>query len=650
MKTLKLFFAAFFILSLFGSLLFAQSNGDYETVKSGNWNDASVWRVYNGTWGAAATSPDASVDTVYVLTGHTVNVTADVTVDNVVVNDGGSIVVDAGVTLTVGFNEDGPGLDLNGINALQVHGTLVNQGNVKAGTVIRNVDFSPAADTAAFHDGSTYEHARNGGNIVFAKWEDGSTCLITGVTDDYPGHFCQNYHDFVWNCPDQTRGNGEFSFYRNRISGDFIMLDQGTQVGGDRDIRLTNQGAWPDGNPVPVDTIWIDGNVSLGVPDGSIGHYSRLATTGSSSGVNVVLMIGGNVTVGDSCVFGRSGSNSDARINFGGDVTVSSGGTIRQVGGNGLRMKAYEFKKQGTSKFSVADGEGAFYGSTLASDVCVLVGSGCTLDIGTTKIDTSINGFFVIEHGGKVKVTYGDDSGIIAPKGERGILFSEQVDALKANGNSFAVAQNVVGSGTITYTAAAIENADASKAYDTQWTIEADAGIESADIEMSISSYNIPETADWKKFVAMKYTGSSWEKRGDAELIFDPLWGDITGIAGATVTGATDLAGVWSLGEDALTGIEVVSAAAPNKFFVEQNYPNPFNPTTNIAFGIPEASDVTIKIYNAVGQEITTLFSGYKPAGTYELTFDGSNLTSGIYFYKIEAGNSTDIKRLMLVK
>ena len=104
------------------------------------------------------------------------------------------------------------------------------------------------------------------------------------------------------------------------------------------------------------------------------------------------------------------------------------------------------------------------------------------------------------------------------------------------------------------------------------------------------------------------------------------------------------------MGEEILTGIESISSAAPKKFFVEQNYPNPFNPTTNIVFGIPKASQVTVKVYNITGQQVATLFDGYKAAGSYEITFDASHLTSGVYFYRIEAGSSSAVKRLMLVK
>ena len=88
----------------------------------------------------------------------------------------------------------------------------------------------------------------------------------------------------------------------------------------------------------------------------------------------------------------------------------------------------------------------------------------------------------------------------------------------------------------------------------------------------------------------------------------------------------------------------------PQRFFVDQNYPNPFNPSTKISYGIPRAAFVTAKVFNVLGQEVKTLFSGYEGAGIYNLSFDASSLSSGIYFCRIQAGSSVDIKRMMLVK
>ena len=85
-------------------------------------------------------------------------------------------------------------------------------------------------------------------------------------------------------------------------------------------------------------------------------------------------------------------------------------------------------------------------------------------------------------------------------------------------------------------------------------------------------------------------------------------------------------------------------------FELNQNYPNPFNPTTTIKFQIPESSFITIKIYDVLGNEITTLINEEKPAGVYEVEFDASVYSSGVYFYKLQAGNFIDVKKMILLK
>ncbi|MCW8803093.1 MAG: T9SS type A sorting domain-containing protein, partial [Ignavibacteriaceae bacterium] len=85
-------------------------------------------------------------------------------------------------------------------------------------------------------------------------------------------------------------------------------------------------------------------------------------------------------------------------------------------------------------------------------------------------------------------------------------------------------------------------------------------------------------------------------------------------------------------------------------FNLEQNYPNPFNPTTNIGFRIANFGLVTLKVYDVLGNEITTLVNEEKPAGEYEVEFDGSSLTSGIYFYQIKAGDFIETKQMVYLK
>ncbi len=100
------------------------------------------------------------------------------------------------------------------------------------------------------------------------------------------------------------------------------------------------------------------------------------------------------------------------------------------------------------------------------------------------------------------------------------------------------------------------------------------------------------------------------------------------------------------------TDIEEANSALPYEFALEQNYPNPFNPSTNIEFSIPNASDVRLDVYNVLGQRVATLVNGRTmPAGTHAVTFDASQLTSGMYIYRLQAGGEfTQTRTMMLLK
>ncbi len=88
----------------------------------------------------------------------------------------------------------------------------------------------------------------------------------------------------------------------------------------------------------------------------------------------------------------------------------------------------------------------------------------------------------------------------------------------------------------------------------------------------------------------------------------------------------------------------------PSEFSLSQNVPNPFNPTTEIEFALPVASDVKLTVFNVLGEQTTVLTSGGYPAGTHRVTFDASSLSAGVYFYRLEAGDFTTIRKMMLLK
>ena len=91
-------------------------------------------------------------------------------------------------------------------------------------------------------------------------------------------------------------------------------------------------------------------------------------------------------------------------------------------------------------------------------------------------------------------------------------------------------------------------------------------------------------------------------------------------------------------------------AAIADSYFLSQNYPNPFNPTTTISYQLPEASAVTLTVFNVAGQEVALLIDGPVNAGYHTVQWDASDMASGIYFYRIQAGNFADMKRMVVIK
>jgi PKD repeat protein len=97
-------------------------------------------------------------------------------------------------------------------------------------------------------------------------------------------------------------------------------------------------------------------------------------------------------------------------------------------------------------------------------------------------------------------------------------------------------------------------------------------------------------------------------------------------------------------------GINLISSEIPVEFKLDNNYPNPFNPETTIKYQLPKSAFVSIKLYDITGREVSTLVNEQHNAGYYDFNFNASYLASGVYFYRIQAGEFMDIKRMVLVK
>lgn len=88
----------------------------------------------------------------------------------------------------------------------------------------------------------------------------------------------------------------------------------------------------------------------------------------------------------------------------------------------------------------------------------------------------------------------------------------------------------------------------------------------------------------------------------------------------------------------------------PGEFLLHQNYPNPFNPVTTIRYSLPTADNVSIKVLDMLGREVTIIVNEYKNAGVHSIEFDGSRFSSGVYFYQLQAGDFSQARKMLLVK
>ena len=240
------------ILLFFGTNIFSQSAGDYRSAVNGDWSTAATWEVFDGAvWNPAATAPTGA--------------------ENITVDD--TVTVDAAVSISGYVKVEGGGEIVDG------------------------------AGSIAFEDGSTYEHAMNGGGIPTSTWNTGSTCLITGVVGDVPTNSSQDFYNFTWNCASQG-SNEEARWSGNTVGGDVTCINtNGNQ------FRLTSSGQYTDSI-----TIMGDVNVSGGT----------LASTGSSSAMEYLIIVHGDINVTGG-TFGLSrGSGGAATWRLYGDLNVSN--------------------------------------------------------------------------------------------------------------------------------------------------------------------------------------------------------------------------------------------------------------------------------------------------------------------------------------
>jgi hypothetical protein len=123
-----------------------------------------------------------------------------------------------------------------------------------------------------------------------------------------------------------------------------------------------------------------------------------------------------------------------------------------------------------------------------------------------------------------------------------------------------------------------------------------------------------------------------------------------TTYSGWQAQAATEHQNILTMLTNGVTDVDQDPASRPLEFELSQNYPNPFNPSTQINYTLPQSGQVTLKIFNVLGMEVATLYSGVQDAGRHEIVFDAGKLSSGVYFYRLTAANVSMTRKMIFMK
>lgn len=160
----------------------------------------------------------------------------------------------------------------------------------------------------------------------------------------------------------------------------------------------------------------------------------------------------------------------------------------------------------------------------------------------------------------------------------------------------------------------------------------------------------IPRIIKVKDFNGVGWsTSSQISDLTDVTGLQKPEVGDLDGNTPVVAYVGANYYGVFFDNQSWVTDVNL-ETNMPENYSLKQNYPNPFNPSTVIRFSVPERANVTLKIFNSIGQEVATLLNGDMSAGNHQVNFNASALSSGIYFYQISSANFTATKKMILIK
>jgi len=679
---------------------FVAGDGDYRSHQSGLWADVNTWERNNGTiWVYPAPSAPTSTDsTIAIQNGHTVEVSDSEYADQITVNTGGTLKIDSMKTLVVA---DGTGTDLTVLGSLVNGGTLtINSGAalfVANGGTYEHAQNGGTIPTATWSNGSLCRVTgftgatsfAGGGNQNFCNFEWNCPNQNGNVILGFNGDTLAGYFKVV------TSNSGQLYFFGNSssivtIEGDVIVQGGNFAVHGTS--IATN------------DSVFHYGNISV---TGGIFSISKGSQGGS--GKTIWYLYSGNFSLANATTIDSTTTSGGGFAKFvfaksGKQVLTLSGATY---GGSGLPIEVGSGTTltMGTSALGGAGSFTLLSGSTLESGHANGL-DGSLANTGAMKLSKTANYTFnglatqktgVLLPDTVNNLTISDTLGVrlsskTMVKGTLTLaagkfsLGSKNLAAVTISGVSSSKYIATDSGGTVTRYGVGVSQmlfpVGTAAAYSPVWIVNSGT-VDTIAVAVAPDSVGGTRTGNGrvklKWDIEEKTPGGSnailqfgWmASQEDANFAASRATNDLIVHLPDTVEAGTGIytaqfanqpytlsrSGIATFGSftvgkvGALTMVGDEPSDIPKEFSLAQNYPNPFNPSTKIFYQLPKESRVSLIVYDVIGREVATLVDRMQKAGNYTVTFSTQDgRASGVYFYRIHAGDFVSVKKMMLLK
>ena len=679
---------------------FVAGDGDYRSHQSGLWSDVNTWERNNGTtWIYPAPSAPTSTDsTITIQTGHTVEVSDSVYADQITVNTGGTLKIDSTKTLVVA---NGTGTDLT------VLGSLVNAGTLTISSGATLLIASGGTYEHALNGGAIPTATWSSGSLLRISGIRNATLFAGGTNQNFYNveWNCPNQTaNTILGLGGDTLG-GTFKVIATNTGQVYLFGNTNSAMTIDGDVIVQGGNFAVQGTSSATDdTVYHYGNISV-----IGGSFAISAGSQAGSGNTVWNLYTGNFSLSNATASNATTTTGGGFAKFvfakAGKQTLTLSGAAYGAGGLPLEVGSGTTLTMGTN---VLGGAGTFTllpGSTLESGHAYGLDSSLA-GSGTMKLSKAANYTFNGLSAQKTGAHLPDTVNNLMISDTLGVRLSSKTTVngtLTLAAGKFSIGSKNLGvaaisgvsssryiatdsGGTVTrYGIGAAQTlfpVGTAAAYSPLWitnsgTVDTFAVAVAPDSVGGTRISNGRVKVKWS--ITEKTPGGSnailqfgWmASQEDANFAASRTTNDLIVHLPDTVEAGTGIyttqfttqpytlsrGGITSFGDftvgklGALTSVGDGLSDIPKEYSLAQNYPNPFNPSTKIFYELPKASRVSLVVYDVLGREVATLVDKMQQPGSYTVTFSTQDgRASGVYFYRIHAGDFVSVKKMMLLK